>query len=260
MSFHFTPQEIARAMGGEISGKEVLAPGPNHSAKDRSLSIKVDPGAPGGFVVHSFAGDDPIACKDYVRDKLGLRWEPRAPDNLIVRMRERSSSQVERSSSPAAEYTYKLADGTPYLRVKRTADKKFYQAHWGGSDWVNGAPKGEKIPYRLPELLEAEHDEVLIVEGEKDADRLAAIGLMATTNAGGAGKWSADLNPTSKAGIFASCPTTTRRASSTQNKWRPVLPALRGRSGLFDCRASRQGVTFRTGSMPAALSKDLIAL
>jgi DNA primase len=47
---------------------------------------------------------------------------------------------------------------------------------------VNGAPKGPKIPYRLPELVQAEHDTVVIVEGEKDADALAALGFVVTTN------------------------------------------------------------------------------
>ena len=45
------------------------------------------------------------------------------------------------------------------------------------------APRRLKIPYRLPELLAAEHDTVLIVEGEKDADALAALGFVVTTNA-----------------------------------------------------------------------------
>src|SRR5262249_24103030 len=57
------PQNLARALGGEASGNEISCPGPGHSAKDRSLSVKIDPGAPDGFVVHSFADDDSIACK-----------------------------------------------------------------------------------------------------------------------------------------------------------------------------------------------------
>jgi hypothetical protein len=68
---------IARALGGEISGRQILAPGPGHSRFDRSLSIRIEPAAPGGFVVHSFAGDDPIVCKDHVRQRLGLpEWKP----------------------------------------------------------------------------------------------------------------------------------------------------------------------------------------
>src|SRR5215467_13753316 len=65
-------RHIANALGGEVSSGHVLAPGPGHSPGDRSLSVKIDPNAPDGFVVHSFADDDPIACKDYVRGKLGL--------------------------------------------------------------------------------------------------------------------------------------------------------------------------------------------
>jgi AAA domain len=43
-------------------------------------------------------------------------------------------------------------------------------------------------------LLQAEHNVVLVVEGEKDADNLAALGFVATTNPGGAEKWPEELN------------------------------------------------------------------
>ena len=47
--------------------------------------------------------------------------------------------------------------------------------------------------YRLPELLEADTAEwVIYCEGEKDAEALAALGFVATTNAMGAGKWRAE--------------------------------------------------------------------
>ena len=52
-----------------------------------------------------------------------------------------------------------------------------------------------KIPYRLPELLAAPNDTpVFICEGEKDANRLAGLGLVATSGPGGAGKWAPELN------------------------------------------------------------------
>jgi hypothetical protein len=193
---NFSPQQVAAALGGEVSGREVLAPGPGHSTKDRSMSVRLDPASPDGFVVHSFAGDDPLACKDHVRDKLGIRWEPKprgVANGSVVRMQDRISSPLATKMQTAAEYVYRLEDGTPYLRVKRTPDKQFYQSHWNGTSWANGAPKGPKIPYRLPELAQAEHETVLIVEGEKDADNLAALGFLATTNSGGAEKWTDDL-------------------------------------------------------------------
>src|SRR5262249_9213319 len=64
--------EIAARLGGEVGASEVLCPGPDHSEQDRSLSVKADGGAPDGFLVFSFAGDDPLRCRDYVRQKLGL--------------------------------------------------------------------------------------------------------------------------------------------------------------------------------------------
>ena len=68
---------IARTLGGEISGDQVRCPGPGHSPVDRSLSVRLVPGAPDGILVHSFAGDDWRLCRDYVRQKLGLApWQP----------------------------------------------------------------------------------------------------------------------------------------------------------------------------------------
>jgi putative DNA primase/helicase len=63
---------IARALGGDALPNGAIVPGPGHSARDRSLSITLSPGAPDGFVVHSHAGDDPLTYRDHVRDCLGL--------------------------------------------------------------------------------------------------------------------------------------------------------------------------------------------
>jgi putative DNA primase/helicase len=70
-------RKIARALGGDVAGCDtVLAPGPGHSARDRSLAVRLDHTAPDGFLVHSHAGDDWRACRDHVRERLGLpAWE-----------------------------------------------------------------------------------------------------------------------------------------------------------------------------------------
>jgi 5S rRNA maturation endonuclease (ribonuclease M5) len=59
----------------------------------------------------------------------------------------------------------------------------------GGHLWSLGDVR--RVPYRLRDLQGQAR--ILIVEGEKDADNLWALGLAATTNAGGAGKWTAAL-------------------------------------------------------------------
>jgi hypothetical protein len=68
---------IARALGGEVTGRQALVPGPGHSRHDRSLAICLSASAPDGFLVHSHAGDDWMECRDYIRQKLGMQpWEP----------------------------------------------------------------------------------------------------------------------------------------------------------------------------------------
>ncbi len=57
-----------------------------------------------------------------------------------------------------------------------------------GWRWKRGGAR--YVLYRLPQLLAADPAHpVFLVEGEKCADALAGLGLVATTNAGGAGKW-----------------------------------------------------------------------
>ena len=185
--------KIAEILGGDVAGGEALVPGPGHSAQDRSLSIKVDAGAPDGFVVHSFANDDAITCRDHVRQKLGLsEFEPK---------KKKANGGAKPYSATIARYTYRLADDTPYLQVHRLADKSgFPQYYWDGEKWISGKPKGAKIPYMLPQLnAAASATPVYIVEGEKDADALAAIGFVATCNSEGAdngngNKWTSNLN------------------------------------------------------------------
>ena len=88
-------KQIAASLDGEIRNGSVLAPGPGHSREDRSLSVKLDDNAPGGFVVYSFASDDPIACKDYVREKCGLpAWKPDRNGNGR-RHHRRTSAEIQ---------------------------------------------------------------------------------------------------------------------------------------------------------------------
>ncbi|MCJ2120650.1 toprim domain-containing protein [Methylobacterium sp. J-001] len=65
-------RSAARALGGEVVGRGIVCPGPHHSRQDRSLSILFDASAPGGFTLHSHAGDDFGSCRDFVRERLGL--------------------------------------------------------------------------------------------------------------------------------------------------------------------------------------------
>ena len=129
--FHDLPSlaKIADALDGDVRNGEVLAPGPGHSGTDRSLSVKPEKDAPGGFLVHSFSGDDPADCRRYVREKLGLP-EPKA-----------TNGKGHGSGTPwtlVAEYIYHTGAGEPYLRVRKYLDgdgkKQYPQDHWDGRE------------------------------------------------------------------------------------------------------------------------------
>jgi hypothetical protein len=193
-------RSVARALSGEVEGNQIKAPGPGHSAKDRSLSVKLDANAPEGFVVNSFANDDPIQCKDFVREKLGLpAFKPngrrrRASTADITNMLAAAIRSVE--SEPAkgrvvAAYDYADDKGELLYQVVRLEPKSFRQRRpdgKGGWNWkIDDTPR---VLYRLPELLQYPDASVFVTEGEKDADRVTELGHCATTVA--CGKWTDD--------------------------------------------------------------------
>jgi AAA domain len=168
---HLSLQEIARALGGEVSGGQVLAPAPGHSPSDRGLSVRPDPSAPDGYLVHLFNGCDPLAAKDYVRQKLG--FEPYKP-----------------KTKPARTITYDYRDASGvirYRKIRRDHDdgrKDFYfekPSRNGGPALLYGCE-------RLADLGEGQP--VWIVEGEKKVDRLRELGAIAVSGDTGAqSKW-----------------------------------------------------------------------
>ena len=95
-----------------------------------------------------------------------------------------------------ATYTYEDAGGDPLFRVLRktspdSGTKTFRQQRYIKGDWVPGMDGVTKVLYGLPRIEAEKAEAVFVVEGERDADGLTSMGLVATTNAGGAGKWEA---------------------------------------------------------------------
>ena len=85
-------------------------------------------------------------------------------------------------SKVIAEHIYRAIDGSNYMLVQRKINpRKFSTATWENGRWAWHKPE-QPILYRLPELLAAPPDTVVYVcEGEKDADNLAKLELVATT-------------------------------------------------------------------------------
>jgi hypothetical protein len=102
----------------------------------------------------------------------------------------------------AVTYPYHGADGALSFEVVRTisGNPRFRQRRpLRGDRWTwsikDAIPPADRPPYRLPELVAAPPDSIVFVpEGEKDVDNLQRLGLIATCNVGGAGRWHETLN------------------------------------------------------------------
>ena len=153
--------------------------------EDRRASLSITQGDNGGAVLHCHAGCEPAA----VLAILGLTLADIMPPRAEVA----SKAKDNRKPRIVVTYDYRDEAGDVVFQVVRYDPKDFRQRRpkpGGGWDW---SVKGVRVvPYHLPQLLAEPTRAVVVVEGEKDVDNLARIGVLATCNAGGAGKWTAD--------------------------------------------------------------------
>jgi 5S rRNA maturation endonuclease (ribonuclease M5)/archaellum biogenesis ATPase FlaH len=97
----------------------------------------------------------------------------------------------KKKGDPTATYHYTDSDGKLLFQVLRYGEgkgKTFKQRRPDGNGgWEWNVPEDLRTLYNLPAITNAE--QVLIVEGEKDADTARKLGFVATSNPGGATKW-----------------------------------------------------------------------
>lgn len=158
---------------------------PNHDDQRNSLSIGI--GDDGRLLIHCHAGCD---SNDIVR-AAGLKMTDLFPA---------SNNGHARNGKPQGRivqtYDYRDETGNVLFQVCRMEPKDFRQRKPDGNGGWTWNTKGvRRVLYRLPELLAADPGQpVFVVEGEKDVDRLTTLGLVATTNPNGAGKWRKDFS------------------------------------------------------------------
>lgn len=131
---------------------------------DHVSSLMVNRGRTQPIVVHCHAGC-PV---DQVMSALGL-----------------STADLVGKAEIEQRYEYLHADGSVAYVMQRWRNPKTFR--------VEGKlpPPAERVLYQLPALTWARSAGAVVhvVEGEKDADRLVSMGLVATCNVGGAGSW-----------------------------------------------------------------------
>lgn len=159
--------------------------------EDSSPSLAVARGTGGNALVHCHAG----CSAESVVEALGLKLTDLF-DEEAKRDREARETLAPDKWPITSTYTYENVAGQPAYRVLRLTSpdsgaKTFRQQRFVDGRWVAGMDGVDRVLYKLPRLLEPElSDEIVfLAEGERDADNLAELGLLATTNVGGAGKW-----------------------------------------------------------------------
>jgi len=167
--------------GGDGNSWTCYCPVHENTPGVHNNSLSVMAGDDGRIVVNCHNGCDP---KDVIYS-FGLTWKDCFP------------KKSEPTSKITAVYDYVDDDGVLRFQVcriepgKNGAKKDFRQRQPDGQGGWTWKTKGlMKFPYRLRELAIAPREmPVFIVEGEKQVDYLRSLGLVATCNPGGAGKW-----------------------------------------------------------------------
>lgn len=168
---------VSRFKGAKRSGSGYSALCPAHDDQNPSLSIS--PGRNENVVIHCHAGCSPEAVLRRANLTFADLW-PKSTANFTY-------------------YYYSDENGNPLYRVARTIDRRtgqktFYQQRYVAAtgEYVPGMKDTRRVLYNLPAVIASE--KIAVVEGEQDADNLMAIGIIATTAPGGAGRWRPEFN------------------------------------------------------------------
>jgi len=181
------------------TGAGFMARCPAHDDGKASLSLSYGQQQP--VVLKCHAGCD----SDTILAELGLSWKD------LSKPREPKPDGEWTPAGPAvAVYDYRDEQGELLFQVCRTAGKEFRQRRPDPSKpgkYVWRLENTRRVLYKLPKVIEAVEQgrQVWIVEGEKDVHTLEALGLTATCNPGGAGKWLDDYTPVLKEAVVAIC-------------------------------------------------------
>lgn len=181
-------QALAEALGGAIQkGDEWYGRCPIHNDSDPSVGIMESNGK---LVWVCRAGCDQKALTAAILPIL----------KSLNGTSDRSHSNSSGRPQIVAEYDYRDLNDQLVFQVVRMEPgydgktKTFFQRSPDGEGGWKKTEKGKltmkgvsKILFHLSQW--ADSSSVIVVEGEKDVIALEALGLPATTNAGGAGKW-----------------------------------------------------------------------
>ncbi len=150
-------------------GVNVLCP----AHEDHTPSLTISEGGDGRVLLYCHAG----CSLQAILEKCGLNEK----DLFAQNGKGREEPTVYPYTDEDGDLLYEV------LRYDTPEGKTFKQRRPDGEGWVWKLDGVRRVLYHLPDLNGK--NAVLIPEGEKDVDRLRSLRIPATTNSGGAGKW-----------------------------------------------------------------------
>jgi hypothetical protein len=189
----FSPSEVKAYYAVRVpelkpSGSELRGPCPVHTGKRPSFAVNP---ATGEAYCHSQCGRgwDIIALE---QELTGQSFA--AARDAVFEIVDRVSAAQRRE---VAAYDYRDEAGQLLFQTVRFDPKDFRQRRPDGNGgWIWNLRGVRFVLYRLPELLKHSSETVFVCEGEKDVHALEEIGLTATCNPMGAGKWRQEYSET----------------------------------------------------------------
>ncbi|SEP29534.1 DUF927 domain-containing protein [Trujillonella endophytica] len=177
-------------------GKEWRALCPVHGDTNESLNVAVGDRQPVVAICRSHACEwgDVLSALGFEAPRRAAVHRPTVTPAAPAKTKKAESQQL---GKVVAEYRYVDAAGELLYTVTRFDPKDFRQKRPDPEKpgrWRWNLDGVRRVPYRLPELTAAiaAGSVVHLVEGEKDADTLAGLGLAATAHAQGAKNWRAE--------------------------------------------------------------------
>jgi len=168
---------------------KLMAICPFHDDRKPSLSIDNSSG-----LFHCFGCDASGSIFDFYAKMNGLNTKSDFPKILegIAQDFGITEGHKTKKAKVVARYDYHDEAGNLLFQQERLEPKAFrFRRPDRNRKWIYKKDDVRIVPYHLPEIIKSA--DILIAEGEKDADKLIALGFTATTNPFGAGKWPEDF-------------------------------------------------------------------
>ncbi len=195
MKNKITAEQVAAFLGGKKTGSGYTCRCAHPSHDDNNPSMTVTDGDDGKLLIYCHSRQcNATEILQELNRAMGNGGEITTPKPAIGKIKTKSNASMkfvrlsEMMGPNKTHYIYKNADGSECFRAIKSdlgeGKKTFLQISALDDGRYRFGRPDVFVIYNLPEVVKNKNSLVFVVEGEKDVDTLAGIGIVATTNSG----------------------------------------------------------------------------